>query len=86
MRQPVCDESGVGFGVAGAEKPTALWSHHSILRSDETWLPERSDDGNKLCAGAHKAGATFPKPGLQGLLRCHFHNYFYIISVNCRRT
>jgi hypothetical protein len=41
-------------------------------------------DGNKLCAGAHKAGATFPKPGLQGLLRCHFHNYFYIISANCR--
>jgi hypothetical protein len=42
MRQPFCDESGVGFAACLAEKPTALWSHHSILRSDETWLPEWS--------------------------------------------
>ena len=51
-RQPGCDGSGVGFGVAGAEKPTALWSHHSILRSDETWLPEWSGNlgGVKQCA------------------------------------
>jgi hypothetical protein len=52
VRQPYCDESGVGFGVAGAEKPTALWSHHSILGSDETWLPEWSGKpgGVELCA------------------------------------
>ena len=30
------------FGVAGAEKPTVLWSHQSIPRSHETWLPEWS--------------------------------------------
>jgi hypothetical protein len=29
--QPVCDESGVGFAVSRAKKPTPLWSHHSIL-------------------------------------------------------
>ena len=52
MRQPDCDESGVGFGVAGAEKPTALWSDHSILVSDETWLPEWSGKlgGVEQCA------------------------------------
>jgi hypothetical protein len=42
VRQPVCDESGVGFGARLAENSTLLWSHHSILRSDETWLPEWS--------------------------------------------
>jgi hypothetical protein len=25
-------------------------------------------------------------PGLQGLLWCHSHNYFSLISANCRRT
>jgi hypothetical protein len=29
-------------GNALAENSTPLWSHHSILRSDETWLPEWS--------------------------------------------
>ena len=42
VRQPFCDESGVGFAAHLAENSTPLWSHHSILRSDETWLPERS--------------------------------------------
>src|SRR5208283_4048390 len=42
MRQPFCDESGVGFGAHLAENTTPLWSHHSILRADETWLPEWS--------------------------------------------
>jgi hypothetical protein len=42
VRQPVCDESGVGFGARLAENSTPLWSHQSILRSDETWLPEWS--------------------------------------------
>src|ERR1019366_4151367 len=43
VRQPLCDESGVGFGARRlAENSTALWSHQSILRSDETWLPEWS--------------------------------------------
>ena len=40
MRQPFCDESGVRFATRLAENSTLLWSHHSILRSDETWLPE----------------------------------------------
>jgi hypothetical protein len=41
--QPFCDESGVGFGARRlAENSTALWSHHSIPRSDEIWLPEWS--------------------------------------------
>jgi hypothetical protein len=42
VRQPFCDESGVGFAAHLAENSTPLWSHHSILRSDETWLPEWS--------------------------------------------
>jgi hypothetical protein len=42
VRQPDCDESGDEFGVAGAEKPTPLWSRYSILLSDESWLPEWS--------------------------------------------
>jgi len=43
VRQPFCDESGVEFGARRlAENSTLLWSHHSILRSDETWLPEWS--------------------------------------------
>jgi len=42
VRQPFCDESGVGFAAYLAENSTPLWSHHSILRSDETWLPEWS--------------------------------------------
>jgi hypothetical protein len=37
-----CDESGVGFAAHLAENSTALWSHHLIRRSDETWLPEWS--------------------------------------------
>ena len=63
VRQPVCDESGVGFGVAGAEKPTALWSHHSILRSDETWLPEWSGKlgGVERCA-VWSRGVSWGKP------------------------
>jgi hypothetical protein len=35
-----CDESGVGFSAHLTENSTPLWSHHTILRSDETWLPE----------------------------------------------
>jgi len=43
VHQPVCDEGGVGFVARRlAENPTLLWSHHIILRSDETWLPELS--------------------------------------------
>jgi hypothetical protein len=43
VRQPFCDESGVGFGARRlAENSTPLWSHHSIPQSDETWLPEWS--------------------------------------------
>jgi hypothetical protein len=42
MRQPFCDENGVGFVARLAENATPLWSHHSILRRDETWLPEWS--------------------------------------------
>ena len=63
MRQPGCDESGDGFGVAGAEKPTALWSHYSILRSDETWLPEWSGKlgGVKRCA-VRSRRASWGKP------------------------
>jgi hypothetical protein len=30
------------FNTLLAENSTPLWSHHSILRSDETWLPEWS--------------------------------------------
>jgi hypothetical protein len=52
VRQPVYDESGVGFGVARAKKPTLLWSHHSILRSDETWLQEWSGNLGGECSGA----------------------------------
>ena len=46
VRQPFCDESGVGFGAHYlAENSTALWSHHSILRSDEF-----NTDGNRTRA------------------------------------
>jgi hypothetical protein len=31
-----------GLAAPLAENSTAPWSHHSILRSDETWLPEWS--------------------------------------------
>ena len=63
VRELFCDESGVGFGVAGAEKPTALWSRHSILRSDETWLPEWSGKlgGVKRCA-VRSRGVSWGKP------------------------
>src|ERR1035437_159166 len=63
MRQPDCDESGVGFGVAGAEKPTSLWSRHSILGSDGTWLPEWSGKlgGVKRCA-VRSRGVSWGKP------------------------
>jgi hypothetical protein len=43
VRQPYCDERGVGFAVHFAENSTLLWSHHSVLGSDETWLSEWSD-------------------------------------------
>jgi hypothetical protein len=42
--QPFCDESGVGFATHLAENIMPLWSHHLVLRSDETWLPEWSDN------------------------------------------
>jgi hypothetical protein len=63
MRQPVCDESGVGFGVSRAEKPTPLWSRHLILRNDETWLPEWCGklDGVKRCA-VRSRGMSWGKP------------------------
>ena len=63
MRQPFCDESGGGFGVAGAEKPTLLWSHQSVLRSDETWLTEWSGKlgGVERCA-VRLRGAFWGKP------------------------
>ena len=38
----MADERGVGFAAYLAENSTPLWSHHIILRSDETWLPEWS--------------------------------------------
>jgi hypothetical protein len=45
MRAPaLCDESGVGFAARLAGNSTLLWSHHSILRNDETWLPKWSGD------------------------------------------
>ena len=37
-----CDESGVGFAALLAENSTPLWSHHSVSRSDGTWLPKWS--------------------------------------------
>jgi hypothetical protein len=40
VRQPFCDERGVGFGARRlAENSTPRWSHQTILRGDETWLP-----------------------------------------------
>src|ERR1017187_1312667 len=42
VRQPICDENGVEFAARLAENSTPLWSHHTILRRDETWLPEWS--------------------------------------------
>jgi hypothetical protein len=47
-----CDESGVGFAAHLAENSTALWSHHIILRSDETWLPEWSVTWAECSGGA----------------------------------
>jgi hypothetical protein len=64
MRQPVCDESGVEFGARRlAENSTPLWSHHSILRSDETWLPEWSGNlgGVQRCA-VRSRGVSWGKP------------------------
>jgi len=63
VRQPFCDESGDGFGVAEAEKPTVLWSHYLILRSDETWLPEWSGKlgGVERC-GVRPRGWSWGKP------------------------
>src|ERR1035437_1991482 len=58
VRQPFCDESGVGFGALLAENSTPFWSHHLIRRSDETWLPEWSGNlgGVERCAGVSAAG------------------------------
>ena len=53
MRQPICDESGVGFGTRRlAENSTLLWSNHSILRNDETWPPEWSGNLGGVQHGA----------------------------------
>jgi hypothetical protein len=35
-----------------AENPTPLWSHHTILRSDGTWLSEWSDGMGERSGGA----------------------------------
>src|ERR1039458_2861151 len=49
VRAPAfCDESGVGFAAHLAENSTALWSRHSTLRSDETWLPEWSGNPGRV--------------------------------------
>jgi hypothetical protein len=32
------------FGASTAENSTLLWAHHSIRRSDESWLPEWSSN------------------------------------------
>jgi hypothetical protein len=52
VRQPFCDESGVGFAALLAENSTPLWSHHSVPRRDGTWLPEWSGNlgGVERCA------------------------------------
>jgi hypothetical protein len=56
-----CDESGVEFGARRlAENSTALWSHHSIPRSDETWLPEWS------ASWAECSGVPFGRAGCLG--------------------
>src|ERR1039458_9234573 len=61
VRQPFCDESGVGFVAPRAENSTALWSHHSILRSDETWLSEWSGtDPNAKRRSAFQTRVDFP--------------------------
>ena len=51
VRQLIRDESGAGFGVAGAEKPTPFWSRHPVPLSDETWLPEWSDGVGERSGG-----------------------------------
>src|ERR1035437_2234851 len=58
-----CDERGVGFAACLAEKPTALWSCHSMLWSDETWLPEWSGKlgGVEWCA-VRSRGVSWGKP------------------------
>src|ERR1035437_5759840 len=63
VRQPFCDESGVGFGALLAENSTPLWSHHSIPRRDETWLPEWSGNlgGVERCA-VRSRGVSWGKP------------------------
>jgi len=55
----ICDESGVGFAASLAENSTALWSHHSFLRSDGTWLSEWSD-GMGERSGARSPVAWVP--------------------------
>ena len=63
MRKPNCDGSGVWFAAHLAENPTLFWSHHSVPRSDETWLPEWSGKlgGVELCA-VWSRGVSWGKP------------------------
>ena len=63
VRQPICDENGVEFAARLAENSTPLWSHHSILRRDETWLPEWSGKlvGVERCA-VRSRGGSWGKP------------------------
>ena len=59
VRQPFCDEGGVGFVATIAENPTPLWSHHTILLSDETWLSEWSDGMGERSGGAVRSRGAF---------------------------
>jgi len=62
VRQPFCDESGVGFAAHLAENSMLLWSHHSNSAECETWLPEWS--GN---LGGVQAVAEFGRVGYFGV-------------------
>src|ERR1035441_2060818 len=56
------DESGVGFAAHLAENSTPLWSHHSIPRSDETWLPEWSGNLGEVQRCAVRSRGLFGNP------------------------
>jgi len=81
VRQPYCDENGVGFGACLAENSTPFWSHHSIPRRDETWLPEWSGKlgGVERCDGLGISGVSlhsYRYAWAERALKCGFPERF----------
>ncbi len=61
LRSPLSAPRSPISAFALAEKPTPLWSHHFILRSDETWLPEWSGKLGGVQRCAVRSRGVFPE-------------------------